>query len=92
MKVLSAKKTCPISRGTAVGARIGATVGAGFGKAVGAGIGVAVGAGFGETVGAGIGTGVVGTEIGTGGADGARWATALMNIEEARRAARSQGM
>ena len=51
-----------------------------------------VGAGFGETVGAGIGTGVVGTEIGTGGADGARWATALMNIEEARRAARSQGM
>ena len=71
-EVLSAKKTCPISRGTAVGARIGATVGARFGKAVGAGIGVTVSAGFGETVGAGIGTDVVGIEIGTGGADDAR--------------------
>ena len=71
-EVLSAKKPCPISCGTAFGARIGATVGARFGKAVGAGVGVTASAGFGETVGAGIGTDVVGTEIGTGGADDAR--------------------
>ena len=92
MKVLSAKKTCPISRGTTAGARIGATVGAGFGKAVGAGIGVTVGAGFGETVGAGIGTGASSGPRSALAAQTARAATALMNIEEARRAARSQGI